>query len=201
MREIKFNSWEKNVLWNNTESDCYIEILKKSSIITNENKLFLIVVIFIKMVWFTLERLRCIYKNDTRMWNRKICLKNQNHNQYVITTKYVIISGRFGRAIITTKDGIKNMLRSEVWNELRLLDDIVQNITVFYDDEYFSYKDICAKWNTTCFYNDILNLDKIMDEVRSASYLLTCYIWFFIKKAQQKMSRVVLSKWMWMYSK
>lgn len=108
------------------------------------------------------------------------------------TARNFIISGRFGRAIITTKDGIKNMLRSEVWNELRLLDDIIQNITVFYDDEYFSYKDICAKWNTTCFYNDILNLDKIMDEVRCTSYPIPrhCTFAFLVNKTQQKMSHV-----------
>ncbi|KAI4461441.1 patched-related [Holotrichia oblita] len=73
-------------------------------------------------------------------------------------------AGRFGRVIVTSKDGNKNMLRKEVWKELRLLDDLIQNATVLYEDEYFTYQDICAKWNNECFKNDILNLDYIIDE-------------------------------------
>lgn len=57
------------------------------------------------------------------------------------------------------------MLRVAVWQELRLLDELIQNLTVFYDDEYFTYPDICAKWLTDCFLNDILNLDYIMEDV------------------------------------
>lgn len=67
--------------------------------------------------------------------------------------------------IVTAQDGDKNILRSSVWKELRLLDDIIQNITLFYDDEYFTYTDICAKWMGSCFKNDILNLDTVIDEV------------------------------------
>lgn len=57
------------------------------------------------------------------------------------------------------------MLRVDVWKELRLLDGYIQNMTVFYDDEYFTYKDICARWLSDCFQNDILNLDYIMEDV------------------------------------
>lgn len=57
------------------------------------------------------------------------------------------------------------MLRVNVWKELRQLDEQIQNMTVFYDDEYFTYKQICAKWLTDCFQNDILNLDYIMEDV------------------------------------
>lgn len=72
--------------------------------------------------------------------------------------------------IVTAKDGDKNMLRTEVWKEIRLLDDYIQNMTVFFDDQYFQYKDICAKWSTECFQNDILNLDQIMDQVSTYIY-------------------------------
>jgi hypothetical protein len=67
--------------------------------------------------------------------------------------------------IVTSKDGNKNLLRTVVWKELRLLDGIIQNMTVYHDYEYFTYKDICAKWMSECFQNDILNLDYIMDDV------------------------------------
>lgn len=46
-----------------------------------------------------------------------------------------------------------------------MLDDMIQNATVFYDDESFTYRDVCAKWENECFQNDILNLDYLMDDV------------------------------------
>lgn len=97
------------------------------------------------------------------------------------TYKYMIITinshyplrnaGRFGRVIVTTKDGDRNMLRADVFRELRQLDDIIQNSTVTYDGETFTYKDACARWENECFANDILNLDHIIKDV---SQLLRC---------------------------
>ncbi|XP_025835862.1 patched domain-containing protein 3 [Agrilus planipennis] len=82
-------------------------------------------------------------------------------------------AGRFGRVIVTANDGDRNMLRVNVWKELRLLDDIIRNITVYADDEYFRYEDICARWMDECFKNDILNLDVIMNQVESGELNLT----------------------------
>ncbi|KAL1497416.1 hypothetical protein ABEB36_008391 [Hypothenemus hampei] len=83
-------------------------------------------------------------------------------------------AGRFGRVIITSKDGNKNMLRSEVWAEMKYLDELIQNMTVSVDDyEHFTYADICAKWMGECFQNDILNLEYIMDEVEAGDRNLT----------------------------
>jgi hypothetical protein len=67
-----------------------------------------------------------------------------------------------------SKDGDENLLRTAVWKELRMLDDIIQNTTVEFDGESFSYKQICAMWENECYTNDILNLDYILPE---ASYL------------------------------
>jgi len=64
-----------------------------------------------------------------------------------------------------SKDDDENLLRTSVWSELRKLDDIIQNTTVDFDGETFSYKDICAKWENECYTNDILNLDYILPEV------------------------------------
>lgn len=77
----------------------------------------------------------------------------------------MIVQGRFGRVIVTPNDGINNLIRPEVFKELRILDQLIQNTTVYYDDEVFKYVDVCAKWQDECFNNDILSLDKIMDEV------------------------------------
>lgn len=52
-----------------------------------------------------------------------------------------------------------------MFKELRILDQIIQNTTVYHDGDEFTYTDVCAKWEDECFVNDILNLDYIMDEV------------------------------------
>lgn len=52
-----------------------------------------------------------------------------------------------------------------MFKELRILDQIIQNTTVYHDGEEFKYEDVCAKFQDECFNNDILSLDKIMDEV------------------------------------
>lgn len=77
-----------------------------------------------------------------------------------------MFTGRFGRVIIVAKDNNTNMLRTEVWKELRQLDELVQNMTVTLPSgEIFSYKEECARWEGQCYTNDILNLDKIIGEV------------------------------------
>ncbi|XP_050498733.1 patched domain-containing protein 3 [Diabrotica virgifera virgifera] len=87
-------------------------------------------------------------------------------------------AGRFGRVILTSKDGEKNMLRVNVWKELRLLDEYIQNMTITYDDVEYTYRDICARWLTDCFNNDILNLDYIMEDVEKKALNLTFPLMF-----------------------
>lgn len=85
--------------------------------------------------------------------------------------------GRFGRVIVTTKDGDRNLIRREVFKELRILDEIIQNATIAYNDETFTYKDICARDEFGCFQNNILDLDQAMDDVSfDLSLLINCSI-------------------------
>ncbi|TMW49794.1 hypothetical protein DOY81_005151, partial [Sarcophaga bullata] len=86
--------------------------------------------------------------------------------------------GRFGRVIVIPKDGDENMIRREIFQELRQLDNIIQNATVTYDGETFTYKDTCARWENECFENDILNLDYIMDDIESGELNLTFPLMF-----------------------
>lgn len=74
-------------------------------------------------------------------------------------------SGRFGRVIVTSRDDDPNLIRREVFEELRILDGIIENTTALDDGEPYTYENICARWDDACFSNDILNLDQIMDEV------------------------------------
>ncbi|XP_073969926.1 patched domain-containing protein isoform X2 [Rhodnius prolixus] len=87
--------------------------------------------------------------------------------------------GRFGRVILLPKEG-DNLLSVECWKELRLLDSIIRNTTIKFgeENEKFTYEDICAKWGNDCFENDILNLDKIMEEVVAGTLNLTFPIMF-----------------------
>lgn len=74
----------------------------------------------------------------------------------------LLVAGRFGHVIVIPKDNKDNMLKSEIWKELRELDDIIKNVKVEYETEVFTYEDICARWLENCFQNDILNLDYVM---------------------------------------
>jgi hypothetical protein len=96
-------------------------------------------------------------------------------NNFLFPLKFL---GRFGRVIIESKDGDDNLIRKEVWQELRMLDDLIQNATVTYEGETFTYRDTCAKWEDECYTNDILNLDAILDEVESGELNLTWPIMF-----------------------
>lgn len=92
----------------------------------------------------------------------------------------MFVAGRFGRVIVTAKDGNKNMLRADIWKELRLLDGIIRNLTVYYEDEYYKYEDICAKWLSECFQNDILNLDYVIEDVSIRNILVISKSLFLI---------------------
>lgn len=73
--------------------------------------------------------------------------------------------GRFGRLIITTKDGDPNLLRSDVFKELRQIDGMIMNATVSFDGETFTYRNVCAKSYDECFQNNILTLEERIAEV------------------------------------
>jgi patched domain-containing protein len=86
-------------------------------------------------------------------------------------------AGRFGRVIIVAKDG-GNMLRTDMWREMRILDEIIQNATAEYDGEYYTYRECCARWQDECFRNDVLELDKVLPEVENGSLRLTFPVMF-----------------------
>lgn len=67
------------------------------------------------------------------------------------------------------------MLTSAIWNELRMLDEIVKNVTITYgeDRQKYTYKDLCARWIDACFENDVLNLDTVIEQVETKQLNLT----------------------------
>ncbi|KAL6263196.1 hypothetical protein P5V15_005996 [Pogonomyrmex californicus] len=86
--------------------------------------------------------------------------------------------GRFGHVIVIPKDGGHNMLKSAIWQELRQLDWLIRNVTAKYEDEEFTYEQICARWLDQCFNNDILNLHHIIKEVEARKLNLTFPVMF-----------------------
>lgn len=91
----------------------------------------------------------------------------------------IFFLGRFGRIIVVPKNG-DNMLSAEIWKELRVLDEIVRNVTITWGPEnsVYKYDDICARWIDQCFSNDILNLDYVIDSVVNGSVKLTFPVTF-----------------------
>ena len=97
--------------------------------------------------------------DDWKIW--KLTLKISK----MFVCHFIYFLGRFGRVIVVPKDQDDNMIRREIFQVLRHLDDLIQNATVSFEGESFTYKDACAKWENECFSNDILNLDFLMDDV------------------------------------
>ncbi|XP_070168172.1 patched domain-containing protein 3 [Polyergus mexicanus] len=81
--------------------------------------------------------------------------------------------GRFGHVIVIPKDGGNNMLKSSIWEELMKLDQLIKNIKAKYENEEFTYEQICARWLDECFTNDILNLHHVIDDVERRKLNLT----------------------------
>lgn len=98
---------------------------------------------------------------------------NYTHNFNVgrITHK-----GRFGRLIVTTKDG-GSVLRRSVWDEVMQLDSAIRNLTISWDDLTWKYDDLCARTEFKCFTNDILDFDSKIDDIEAKKYFLKYPIW------------------------
>ncbi|XP_071446511.1 patched domain-containing protein 3-like isoform X1 [Hetaerina americana] len=71
-----------------------------------------------------------------------------------------------------------NLLTAAVWDELKILDEIIKNATAVVDGERFKYSDVCARWVDECFRNDILELSHVMDDVESGKLNLTFPVMF-----------------------
>ncbi|XP_064454991.1 patched domain-containing protein 3-like [Ornithodoros turicata] len=78
---------------------------------------------------------------------------------------------KFGRLIVVTKDE-SNLLRREIWDEIMLLDSIIKNMTVAWDDDVWRYEQICARDGPLCYPNDLLDFYPIIDEIENGSFKL-----------------------------
>ena len=87
-------------------------------------------------------------------------------------------AGRFARLLITAADG-ESLLRTKVWREIVFLDQIVHNISINWEDEEFTYHQLCARnKDEVCWGNEILEIGSYMDLIERQELNLTIPIWF-----------------------
>lgn len=84
--------------------------------------------------------------------------------------------GRFGRLIITARDG-GSVLRRSVWDDVMWLDSAIRNLSIEWDDQSWQYSQICAKSEFKCFNNDILDFDDKIQDIEERKYFLQYPIW------------------------
>lgn len=84
--------------------------------------------------------------------------------------------GRFGRLIITARDG-GSILRRSVWDDITALDSAIKNLTISWDDNVYKYEDICARQEFKCWNNDILDFNSKISEIAEKKYFLKYPIW------------------------
>ncbi|KAJ6224071.1 hypothetical protein RDWZM_002616 [Blomia tropicalis] len=84
--------------------------------------------------------------------------------------------GRFGRLIVTAKDG-GSMLRRAVWDDIMRLDGSIKNLTITWDDSQWKYEDMCARQGFKCYNNDILDFDSKITEIEAKKYFLKYPVW------------------------
>ena len=74
----------------------------------------------------------------------------------------------FARIIVSAK--ADNMLTVDTWDEMVLLDEMIRNVTVDWDDSIARYDDMCALKNGDCLYNEILELSEYMPQIENGTF-------------------------------
>ncbi|KAK8396858.1 hypothetical protein O3P69_005078 [Scylla paramamosain] len=80
--------------------------------------------------------------------------------------------GRFARLIIMARDE-GTILRTDVWEDIKKLDTLVQAVSLEFDDRTLTFKDVCAIWDKKCYENTVLDLYDLMPEVEAKELNLT----------------------------
>ena len=65
--------------------------------------------------------------------------------------------GLYGYVMVTTRDGRSSILKPQIWDEVRKLEDLIVAISVEHEGKTYTYKDICAKWSGKCYTNSLLS--------------------------------------------
>ena len=86
-------------------------------------------------------------------------------------------AGRFGRLLVTAADG-GSLLRTQVWREVDFLDQVVQNISLEWEEHEYDYQQLCAlRLDGYCWDNEILDLGAFVDQIERREINLTYPFW------------------------
>lgn len=78
---------------------------------------------------------------------------------------------KFGRLIVVTREGT-NLLSRRVWDEIALLDQIIKNMTVEWDDDLWTYEQVCARDGRFCYPNELLDFYPYIDQIENGTFKL-----------------------------
>lgn len=53
-----------------------------------------------------------------------------------------------------------------------MLDRLVHNISIDWDDETFTYSSLCAGWEGECYENDIIELEESIDDIEAGKIVV-----------------------------
>ena len=116
--------------------------------------------------------------NDINKSTTKSIKMNYNIIYFSLIIGRISRGGRYGRIIIVAKDG-GSLLREKVFQQIEIVDALVQNITVHHkeDGRDYSYYDLCAISNGYCWDNSVLGIGRHMFDIESGALNLTYPAW------------------------
>lgn len=118
--------------------------------------------------------------SDGKFANSKSSLNDLYPMNYstIFSKERLIDNSKFGKVIVTAKNNL-TVFREQIFWEIVLLDRIIRNLTIDYDDFQLTFDDICAKLNEQCFNsNTVLDLAYQIKEIESNRTLISYPVWF-----------------------
>lgn len=108
--------------------------------------------------------------NGRARYERKVAesLFPPDKNDFDITR--MMRFGRIGLLLMEAKDG-GSILREEIIEEIRNLNEIIENISIIYENRTLKYKDICMRtYNGKCVENMVLSLAGKVEDIKNKKF-------------------------------
>ncbi|XP_076034549.1 patched domain-containing protein 3-like [Oratosquilla oratoria] len=81
-------------------------------------------------------------------------------------------TGRFARFIVLAHDN-GTLLREDVWDEIMMLNELVHEVKITFDEQTYRYDDLCAITRGSCYENNVLDIHELIPEVLNGTFKLT----------------------------
>lgn len=149
---------------------------------------FIIVPIFLSLLGFTgLQRIyteedteRLFYPQDgPAPYERAVIEESFPMNSSAQFLPYHLTRIRgYARVLIEAKDK-KTIFRKHIWEEILHLDKAIRDFQITYEDNTYSYKDLCAVWKGECFKNLVLDLHDYIDSIENGTMEISYPVMLF----------------------